>query len=97
MQVFTVCIPNRATGTRSISLDFYHSSPPYMYSQQINGQPDDISVTQAKRGLVGHLLLKEGGPMGLNFGCKEQCSKLLQYQPNTYHWSIHQLKTSSQR
>jgi hypothetical protein len=23
--------------------------------------------------------------MSLNFGCKEQCSKLLQYQPNTYH------------
>jgi hypothetical protein len=35
--------------------------------------------------------------MGLNFGCKEQCSKLLQYQPNTYHWSIRQLETSSQR
>jgi hypothetical protein len=30
--------------------------------------------------------------MGLNFGCKEQCSKFLQYQPNTCHWSIHQLK-----
>ncbi len=36
------------------------------------------------------------GQMGLNFGCKEQCSKLLQYQPNTYHWSICQSKKSSQ-
>jgi hypothetical protein len=34
--------------------------------------------------------------MGLNFGCKEQCSKLLQYQPNTYHWLIRQSKKSSQ-
>ncbi len=35
--------------------------------------------------------------MGLNFGCKEQCAKLLQYQPKTYHWSIRQSKKSSQR
>jgi hypothetical protein len=35
--------------------------------------------------------------MGLNYGCKEQCSKLLQYQPNTCHWSICQSKKSSQR
>jgi hypothetical protein len=34
--------------------------------------------------------------MGWNFGCKEQCSMLLQYQPSTCHLSIHLLGKSIQ-
>ncbi len=41
-----------------------------------------------KRGLVAHLPLWEGDQMGWNFGCKEQCSRLPQYQPFTCHLSV---------
>jgi hypothetical protein len=39
----------------------------------------------------------KGDQMGWNFGCKEQCSMLLQYQLNTCHLSIRFLGKSIQR
>jgi hypothetical protein len=33
--------------------------------------------------------------MGWNFGCKEQCSRLPQYQPNTCHLSVRREENES--
>jgi hypothetical protein len=35
--------------------------------------------------------------MGWSFGCKEQCSMMLQYQPNTCHLSIRQLRKNKNK
>jgi hypothetical protein len=49
-----------------------------------------------QEGMSGPSAPLRRGPDGLEF-LLQQCSKLLQYQPNTYHLSIRQLEISSQR